>query len=242
MVIACSANAQNRVDQDLLSLYNFQSSSGAFVHDISGVGTPMMLKIHDPEMTEWIPGGGLAVNGPTKIKSFVPAQKITSAIMQSGSLTMEAWIKPANTNQEGPSRIMSVSYGSSNRNMLLGQEGHEYAARVRTTGTSNNGTPNFLSASNTAETTVQHVVYTLSADGTEKFYIDGQQVSSGTRSGSFDNWDLDYALVLANEIDAFRPWLGEFYLTAVYGRDLSAEEVQQNFEAGHLIDGPELSA
>ncbi|NNE55385.1 MAG: LamG domain-containing protein, partial [Flavobacteriales bacterium] len=233
--------AQERVNDGLLSLYNFQNVSGAYVHDISGVGTPMMLKIEDTEVTEWMSGGGLSINGPTKIRSFTPASKITDGIVATGALTMEAWISPANTNQEGPARIMSVSYGTSNRNMMLGQEGHEYAARVRTSTTSNNGTPDFLSATNSAQSTLQHVIYTLDIDGNESFFINGELVSTGSRTGDIEGWDTDYSLVLANEIDAFRAWMGEMYLVAVYDKALSAEEVVQNFQAGHLIEGPELS-
>ena len=39
-------------------------------------------------------------------------------------------------------------------------------------------------------------------------------------------------LGLANEVTGDRPWLGTFFLVAIYSRDLSAQEVGQNFKAG----------
>ena len=50
-----------------------------------------------------------------------------------------------------------------------------------------------------------------------------------------DRWDISYRLGLANELSKGRPWLGTIHLVAVYGRDLSATEVQNNFKAG--LDG-----
>ena len=37
---------------------------------------------------------------------------------------------------------------------------------------------------------------------------------------------------LANEVIGSFPWLGEYYLLAIYARALSTEEVKQNLAAG----------
>ena len=81
----------------------------------------------------------------------------------------------------------------------------------------------------TAELT--HVVYTRSAAGEEKIYINGDEIVSGNREGDFSNWSSGYFLGISNEITGDHPWLGEFHLLAVYNRTLSRDEVLQNYEA-----------
>lgn len=240
-IISFACIAQARVSDELLVLYNFGEGSGAYVHDISETGTPLMLLIQDSDHVQWIEGGGLAINNPTIIKSLVPATKINEACMATNALTLEAWIAPDNVSQDGPARIMSVSHGSSVRNATLGQIDDTYIARVRTENNSDNGLPNFVSGVEGAlSTSLQHVVYTL-ADEVESFYIDGELVSTGTRSGGFDDWNDAYPFAIGNEIGADRDWLGTIFLSAAYGTALSPEQVQQNFEAGHLVKGPSYS-
>ena len=48
---------------------------------ILGVGTPLDLSITDPGAVSWQPGGGLALNTPTVIKSSGPATKVITAAM-----------------------------------------------------------------------------------------------------------------------------------------------------------------
>ena len=58
-------------------------------------------------------------------------------------------------------------------------------------------------------------------------YIDGVQVSGQTVSGSLSAWGTSFRLALANEIGGSRPWRGDLYLVALYGRDLTSTEVKQ---------------
>ena len=55
---------------------------------------------------------------------------------------------------------------------------------------------------------------------------------SETITGNFSNWDSSFLFGLANEFTMDRTWLGELHLVAIYGHDLSAAEVLQNFSAG----------
>ena len=81
----------------------------------------------------------------------------------------------------------------------------------------------------TAELT--HVVYTCDTSDTGKIYLNGQLVETKTVDGSFSPWQ-DYFLALANEITQTRPWLGQFYLVAIFDQALSQDDVIQNFNAG----------
>ena len=222
---------QTRVTTDLLNLYTFQEGSGSFVHDVSSTGEPVILRIHQDENTSWLPEGGLQLTGPTLIRSLANPENFHIAAVASNELSLEAWVIASNSVQEGPARIVTVSSGSLDRNATLGQSSDDVIARLRTTETSTNGTPE-LNASGAINEQLQHIVYTRQANGNEVIYIDGEIHTSGVRAGDFSNWNSSYHLALGNEIGSDRPWLGTYKLVATYGRALEAEEVQLNFLAG----------
>jgi hypothetical protein len=87
-------------------------------------------------------------------------------------------------------------------------------------------------AQGTASTALTHVVYTRDAAGNATIYVDGTAVAATTINGDFSNWDTTFPLLLANEGILNRPWLGEFYLVAIYDQALTVAEVNQNFLAG----------
>jgi hypothetical protein len=234
--------AQERVSDNLLTYYTFSEGSGKYISDQSGFGEPLLLKIYDETQVQWIPGGGLKSTGPVLVKSLANASKIADACANSNEISMEVWVKPTNTSQDGPCRILSCGHGTSDRNFMIGQATHKYLGRLRTSSTGLNGTPNLESPSNTASTQLQHVVYTRNSSGVEKLYVNGVQVSSSTKTGNFSNWNEHFELSLFNEINADRPWLGEMHLAAIYSSALSSNEVSQNFSAGADQDGGSLSA
>jgi hypothetical protein len=81
-------------------------------------------------------------------------------------------------------------------------------------------------------TILTHVVYTRDAAGNATIYVDGTAVATTTISGDFSNWDTSFPLLLGNEGTLNRPWLGEFYLVAIYDQALTLAEVNQNFLVG----------
>jgi hypothetical protein len=83
----------------------------------------------------------LVINAPVLISSTEPAVKISSAVRKSHEITVEAWVKPANTTQAGPARIVTISRDPGQRNFTLGQKGGAYEMRFRTSSTSRNGEP-----------------------------------------------------------------------------------------------------
>lgn len=223
--------ATPRVSRGLQVWYTFDAGKGGQIRDRSGVGQPLDLKIEKPGAIQW-KKGLLVVRAATKITSSTPATKIISAAKRTGGITVEAWVKPANNRQKGPARIVSLSANSSQRNITLGQESKKYEVRLRTTATSANGIPATSSANNAARTALTHLVYTRDARGTARIYVNGKQQTSKKVSGKLNSWSNNFRLILANEMTGDRPWLGEYHLVAVYGRDLSPKEVVQNFRAG----------
>jgi len=228
-----------RVTEGLQLLYTFEEGSGATVSDVSGVGTPLDLTIDDEDNAYWVEGG-LVISDANLIVSDVAATKIISAAKDSDELTIEAWLKPANTSQDGPARIVSVSADGSNRNFTLGQDADDYQVRLRTTATNNNGSDITVASDGGLLTTeLTHVVYTRAAGGQARLYLDNQQVVSTTIGGDLSNWNDAYKFMLADELTGGREWLGELDLVAVYSRALSAAEVEDNYQAGPNPTEPE---
>ena len=197
-------HAQERVSDGLMSLYTFHEGGGQFIQDVSGVGSPLLLSINDPTTVEWIPGGGINVQQTSLIQSLANANKIGEACQISNEISLEMWVVPANSTQDGPCRMMTISNGINDRNCMLGQKNSRFISRVRTTSTNANGIPNLETSSNTASPVLQHIVYTLAANGEEKMYVNNALVASGTRLGTFDNWNLNSETAL---ISALNNWL-----------------------------------
>lgn len=222
----------NRVDDGLLVLYQFTEGSGTTITDVSGYGSPENLTIEDADHVTWLSGGGLIVQSSTIIKSAGAATKIIDAVTATNEITMEVWVQPANTTQYGPARIMTISEDAGDRNATLGQDYDKIVVRLRTEDVDNNGIPDTETSNNILSTSLLHIVYTRNASGQEYIYLNGVQVDSDTRTGSFSNWDDNYHLALANELINDRAWLGTFYMAAIYDKALSQTEVTTNYNAG----------
>jgi hypothetical protein len=231
-----------RVNTGLQALYTFREGGGSFVQDQTSAD-PLLMKIENLQGIQWIPGGGLRILQPTRIKSLSNANKIKEACAASGAITIETWVKAANATQDGPARIVTMSTGSVERNFLLSQRTGRFSAYLRTHSTPTSGTPVFETPSGRVQPSeIQHVVYTRQNNGAERLYINGVQVSSSNRTGNFTTWNENFELAFANEIDNQRPWLGDLYLVALYSKALNPNEVAQNHAAGHLQPGIEVSS
>ncbi len=226
-----------RVTDGLQVLYQFNEGFGRIVHDLSGEGAPLDLEIKDLAGINWL-GQGLSILTPTMIASTIPAEKIYNSCHLSNEITVEAWLKPANTVQDGPARIVSVSQNSHSRNITLGQglwgslPSDLYDIRLRTTERSANGMPSFSSPPGTLTREKSHVVFTRSRTGASRFFRNGVQIAETIISGDFSTWNPRFPLLLANETTNDYPWLGDLYLVAFYDRALGTREVEQNYKAG----------
>jgi PKD repeat protein len=228
-----------RVAAGLQVLYHFDEGGGLLVADHSGAGTPLNLTLEDGGAARWLPEGGLELRSPARLKTDGAARKVIDACRQANAVTVEAWLKPANVTQSGPARILSISGGSTTRNVMLGQGlwGDQptdlFDARLRTTERDANGAPSVSSPAGTAVPALTHVVYTRAQDGTATIYVNGAAVVTDKVPGDFSNWDAGFPLLLGNENGESRPWLGELHLAAIYARALNAGEIAQNYQAGH---------
>ena len=226
-----SAWSADRSGDGLVALYDFRLAKGSIIKDRSGVGKPLDLKIENPKNVRRTKGT-LEVRGKTLICSDKPAAKVFNAVRRSGEITIEAWVHPANANQDGPARMVTLSGGSSERNFTLGQEGDKVDVRLRTTKTSRNGIPSLDSPGRSLAPQLTHIVYTRNRGGRARLFLNGKQQAEKRVSGAMANWNDKYRLALANELSSDRPWLGTFHLVAIYSRDLLVGEVAQHFKAG----------
>ena len=232
-VVNATPNLNGRVNTDLIALYTFTEGTGSTVFDYSGFGAPLDLTIQDPNNITWNPNGSLTINSGTMIRSGVAATKVTNACQASNEITVEAWVAPANTTQGGPSRIVTLSQDTGNRNWTLGQSDSRYMSRIRTSGGGGgNGIPDLNTGTGIVQTQLQHVVFTRAINGAWTIYVDGAIEAAGNRGGNFSNWNGNYELALVNELTNNRDWLGDLYLVALYDRALDGNEIQQNLIAG----------
>ena len=222
----------NRVQDGLVLLYDFHEASGTTVHDVSGVTPIVDLEINNPGAVSWIQDG-IDIHSNAIIKSGVTPVEFINVMQSTNEITVEAWIKPDNTTQSGPARLVSFSKTPSARNFTLGQKANNYDMRLRTTSTDGNGRPSLRSTVNSASTNLTHVVFTRDASGQRVIYIDGNQSVASNLGGNFSNWsEKSHEIALANELTMDRGWLGEMHLVAIYKKALSISEVKTNFSAG----------
>lgn len=230
-------NKPTRVSNGLVALYEINEGSGDTINDSSGLNHDALhLSIADPNSIEWV-AGGISIIQPTLFQSKGNVDNANQAIKHSNEFTIEAWVRPANTLQVGPARIVSISENKDSRNATLGQAGTRYDQRVRTNSTNNNGMrpedpTSIITPKDVAHVTGhQHVVFTRDSLGDAKIYVDGKEIINQKWGGDFSNWTDAMPLVLVNEIGGSRPWLGELYLVAIFSRALSEEEVITNWKA-----------
>ncbi|MFY9826644.1 MAG: Ig-like domain-containing protein, partial [Thermoanaerobaculia bacterium] len=219
--VTVTVTAPPRVATGIQARYDFNEGSGSIVHDNSGVGTPLNLTIDKPQLVSWV-SGGLTVNTSTKIGNGNPATKIINAAKASNAVTVEAWITPSSLSLTGPARILDLSKNTAQRNLVFGQSGNRYESQIKTS----SGTLSLQSPAASLTLNLMHVVYTRDSSGQAVYYINGVQVSSQTTSGNLSSWGTDHDLTLSEN------WRGTYFLVGIYGRALSAAEVQQNFLAG----------
>jgi hypothetical protein len=234
--LASFAPASQRVSSRLEALYTFDEASGDTVRDSAAAGEPLHLKIENAAAVKW-ETAGLAVNGSTLIAAAQPPKRLIDAVKKSKAVTLEAWVTPADTQQSGPARILTLSNGVVQRNFTLGQDGNKYDIRFRGSATDGSGLPSLSSPSGAVQKRPTHVVYSRDAAGKAKLYINGEEKGARDVPGNLANWDDGFRLALANETSKDRPWRGTYHLVAIYSRALSAEEVKQNQAAGARQDG-----
>jgi hypothetical protein len=218
--VSVNVTAPARVAAGIQARYDFNEGSGNTINDTSGVGAPLNLTIGKPSATAWV-AGGFTVQSNASIESIGDATKIISSAQSSNAVTVEAWVRPSSLSLNN-GRIAMISKNPAQRNLVFAQSGSLYEAQVRTS----SGTPSLQTPEGSASLDLVHLVYARSSSGQAAWYLNGIQVSTQTVGGTFANWGSDQKLIFSEN------WQGTYFLLAVYGRELTAGEVQQNYLAG----------
>lgn len=227
----------NRVTDQLQLLYRFEGTAGqTTVGDVSGVGDPFDLTIADPATVTW--EGGYLTFAQLEPRNVAqnpnPITKVVDACKATNTMSVEVWAKNATIENQG--RVITSSIDNNTRNFAIKQVNDYYEFRLRTSQNNNDGVDPYLAASpiGTATAIDQHIVATRSSVGVTNFYVNGAKQSPDSVPGNFGNWDLTYGIYFGNEpnLDS-NQWLGTIYLAAVYCKELTGDEVQQNYAEGY---------
>lgn len=90
-------------------------------------------------LTQQNQGPGMVFAGNRLLQSSTPVRALSDWLAQGGQLSIVVWFTPANLQQVGPARIISLSADTDHRNFMLGQSGAMINFRVRTPLTGENG-------------------------------------------------------------------------------------------------------
>lgn len=210
-------------------------------YDTSGYDTALDLNIEDVTKVTWVDGWGLTIDSPTRISSASSATKLYNALTATDAFSVEVIFTPDNLSQSGPARIVTYSANSTSRNFTVGQDSDAYIARVRTSSTTSNGTPDVSSSAVLGAGTQQHVI--VSYDGENvTLYRNGATDTTVARTGTL-NWDSAYRLAFGDELDGGRSWLGTLSRVAIYDRAFNTTQANNVFNGqdpgdGTAADGP----
>ena len=227
-----------RVSDSLLLFYSFEENTGNIAHELSGALVPNHLT-YDVSAAQWN-AGSLSVTRATSVSSSGPLTHVNAFVRDADVMTFEAWVTPAQIKQTNPAHLLTLADPVGGSNFTLNQgraslpDGDLLDVRLRTTETGDGSRAGVLTPNGTLSPTLCHVVITYDTDKVMRIYINGQLIAERVVAGALSNWAQAARLVLANDGLGQQPWLGQYHLLAVYGRALTPNEVQHNFQAGPL--------
>ncbi|MEM7393023.1 MAG: LamG-like jellyroll fold domain-containing protein [Verrucomicrobiota bacterium] len=229
----------HRITDGLIAFYPFDEGAGLTVHDRSGFGAPLDLRLHRGSTMTWDAKAGVTLP-PESVLASEPAAKLVHACRQTREITIEAWLEPTVAKQLGPARIVTMSRASSAVNFMLAHGGYgldraqaTFVGRLTTSTSKPSGFPRLETPPSSVDLKTMHVVLTRDAGGKRIFYLDGKPVATDQVRGDFGNWKHNLRLTLGNEfMDEDRFWQGRFKLVAIYNTALEPDAVDQNYRAG----------
>lgn len=228
-----------RYEGNPIALWKFAEGAGQLALDTSLVGPTMNLTLSGE--VGWVSGGGLEFDGGKATSNPTDSRKLYNEIASGSGVqqySVESWLIPANTTQEGPARIFSYSSGTGSRNFMLGQVMYNYVFRNRSVdaAVSANGEPALVTADadEDLQAMLQHVVLTYDQTRGRRIFVNGvfTEDEDEVPPALLVSWDPGYTFVIGNETSDNRPWRGIVKLLAIHEDILTQEQITQNFLAG----------
>lgn len=241
-----------RYTRNLVALVEFKEGEGDVARDTSDVEPPLNLVIEGDDV-EWLSSWGVQIGSGRLVANRSSSRKLYDAIAHpitgSGQYTVEAWVVPANIDQDGPARIVTYSANSGSRNFTMGQVEYNYNFRNRAVhpaaaNEGQNGQPDLQTydADRDAQDRLQHVVMTYDPYAGRRIYVDAEFTDDDDPLLEPENgvvvrpvlwnWDPNHRLAVGEEPDGGRQWEGQVRLLAIYRQALTPAQIQQNFDAG----------
>jgi len=223
----------NRYENAQIGLWEFKTGGGTTAFDTSGIEPAINLQLIGD--IQWFGGWGISINDGRAQGDTTSSKKLHDLIKATGEYSVEAWVVPNNVTQE-MARIVSYSAGDTARNFTLQQNLYDYDFRHRSETTGLNGDPALSTpdADEVLQATLQHVVATYSPIDGRKLYVNGSLVTQPdpVATGSLVDWQDTFAFVLGNEASGDGLWQGTLRMVAVHNRELTQEQITQNFDVG----------
>lgn len=252
------ASSGGRFESNVIALYEFKTGTGFTAFDTSGIdpAADFRLDVDPSSDIQWLGSFGLRINNGRAQVPTSGSVKLNNMIRSTGEFSIEAWVVPDNVAQDGPARIVTYSGGGENgqRNFTLGQTTYDYDFWTRTS-LADPGTVTELStpsADEVLQATLQHVVVNFGPIDGRSIYVNGERVAQNTaQPGNLNDWDPTFAFAIGAEVDGDNQWQGALRFLAIHNRNLSEEEIVQNFDVGvgqkyfmlfgisHLVDIPQ---
>lgn len=229
--------ALGRDDSHALLLYHFNERAGSIVRDYSRIGAPVDLHIPADTSTCWLPTQGLTFHGRKPLSTEGNLRKLM-AIKRQGACTIEMWV--STDSSYPPDHWLGVPLAWDNgrrRNFLVGIHMNTLAFTPPSgnfrRGPSIDNYPDLEGscANYGLRTGLQHLVITW--DGvTTREYANGQYIGELQIPWEPERWDADARLLLGNQPDNQRTYLGTYYLLAIHDKCFPTEQVRRHYEAG----------
>ena len=227
------ANSGGRHETAMIARWEFKEGEGSTARDTSGIQPLMDLQFAGD--VSWVGGWGINLNGGRAQATTTNSKKLFNKIAETAEYSIEAWVAPNNVTQEGPARIISYSAGNADSNFLLGQTQYNYDFLHRSEASDDTGNPalSTADADERLQAALQHVVVTYNAQEGRKIYVNGEftgdeDPAPGT---SIAKWSNSYQFILGTADSDFS-WLGVVRMVAIHNRELTPEQITQNFEVG----------
>jgi VanZ family protein len=170
--------------------------------------------------------GRIEFVSPGLARTELPPAWLADAI-RSNRLELSLTLRSAAPNQYGPARILTISPNPHRRDLMLGQEGSDLVLRLRTPGTSSNGTidgkPVALVANVFKEPGWIRVGLLIKPGELQIAVDDGIRVREVLSQAPLQDWDASFPMALGNELSGNRPWLGSIGRVIVRTGDITVD-------------------
>ena len=177
-----------RIRSGALAIYDFDAVRDDAIRDLIPRSPDSHLRIVDSRSVRVLPGAVELLPGGL-LRSRSRAAKLADMVGIGSELSLEAWIRPARAEQDGPAAILALSNGSDPHNFLLGQDGGRFVARFRTSKTGRDGGPGLSTRDGHADSELTHLVFTRDRTGRARLYLDGAMAVEGQIPGGVEVWE-----------------------------------------------------